>query len=99
MCGGVLWGSVVLGFLFWPFLGSRVLLWFCVGGALSVLVQGVWSDVWVEVVGDFFEWGLDESLKRSDGICRGGSLCVVDLGYEGGVCTSEGLVWPVFLGG
>ena len=67
MCVGVLWGSVVLGFLFWPFWGSRVFLWFCVGGALSVLVQGVWSDVWVEVVGDFFEWGLRGEFEE---VCR-----------------------------
>ena len=55
---GVLWGSVVLRFLFWPFLGSRILLWFYVEGVRLVLVQSVWSDVWVEVVGDFFERGL-----------------------------------------
>ena len=57
MCVGVLWGFV-LKFLFWSFLGIRRLLWFYVGGVLLVLMQGVWSDVWVEVVGDFFEWGL-----------------------------------------
>ena len=54
----------------------------------------------MEVVGDFFEWGdCEESSRRSGGFCRGGSLCVADLGYEGDVCTSEGLGWPVFLRG
>ena len=41
----------------------------------------------------------EDSSRWSDGFCYGGSLCVVDLGYEGGVFTSEGLGWPVFLRG
>ncbi len=41
----------------------------------------------------------EESSRWYGGFCYGGSLCVVDLRYEGGVFTFEGLGCPVFLGG
>ncbi len=85
-CFGLFWGAGCSCGSVW-----RVLCWF-----------------WRRVFGRMCGWrwweislsgDCEESSRWSGGFCYGGSLCVVDLGYEGGVLTSEGLGWPVFLGG